>query len=339
VTETITRGTGWIINPPSPHDWQYAARAETLTSLPATVDLDPLFPEVYDQKQTNSCVGQAVVACFEYARQRQGLGHMDASTLFAYWNARVRGGNTASDNGAHIRDGILGLRDEGICESRLWPFVPDKVTTRPGTMAVVAAKEDVLVQFRSVQHTEQQLMAALAEGYAIVIGSLVYQDFMQPQNGIVKLPSLWDQEIGAHAYALSGYDATQARYPGALFKIHNSYGQSWAQSGRGWIPGAYLTDSRRAADATAIEVVRDDTPLPVPPVPPPGPDPWTEYGVGPGIAAKMRALGDVPVSPEREMVDQFMRGTGVRDATGASGATYRWIVSQERCVVFKPAVT
>lgn len=323
----IAHGTGWVRNTPSLRDWSYAAKPETLRSLAPTVDLDPQFPEPYDQATTNSCVGQSIIGAFEYARARQGLPHMDASTLFAYYVARMLGGNTASDNGAMIRDGILGLRDFGVCGSSYWPFIPAMVTSAPNALAFSQAQEDALVQFRSVPHTEAQIMGALAENYAIVIGAVVYQSFMQPPGGIVPMPSLHDHPVGAHAFALSGYDATRARYPGVLVKIHNSYGQGWGQQGRGWVPMDYLTNGQLSADATAIEVVRDDTPLPVPPPPPP-PESW----IGERIKAAMAKYGDRYAGGEVYLAGASGQGE-YAVLWAESGRSYTYIFKLNRVVV------
>lgn len=334
------RGTGWVRNTPDPRDWQYAASAQTLTSLPPVVDNDSLFPEPYDQMRTSSCVGQMVVACFEYARKYQGLPHMDASTLFAYWNARVRGGNTASDNGAMIRDGILGLQQEGVCESGLWPFAESQVLVRPPEEAFRRAREDVLVQFRAVQQVEQQIMAAIAEKYAVGIGTLIFRDFMEPPaGGIVPLPGPRERPEGAHAYAISGYDATRARYPEVLFKIHNSWGGGWGQNGRGWIPSSYLTNPQLAADATVFEIVRDDTPAPPVPVPVPTPDPWVHH-VGDDIKAEMLKWGDVPLNREDYPTNEFNKSVGwsiIWARNVASGKYIRyWYLEFEKIVIRDP---
>ena len=56
---------GWVPDLPDHRDHLYAAPATTLRRLPASADLRPHCPPVYDQGQLGSCTANAVGAALE----------------------------------------------------------------------------------------------------------------------------------------------------------------------------------------------------------------------------------------------------------------------------------
>src|SRR6476469_7450575 len=97
---------GWIPDLPDQRDVFFSAPAPMLASLPASVDLRPQCPPVYDQGQLGSCTANAIGGAIQFHQMKQGIPNFTPSRLFIYYNERVIEGTVSSDSGAMIRDGI-----------------------------------------------------------------------------------------------------------------------------------------------------------------------------------------------------------------------------------------
>jgi hypothetical protein len=64
---------GWIPDLPDVRDHVYSAPQVTMAALPASVDMRPLCPPVYDQGQLGSCTGNAIAGAIQFDRMKQRL--------------------------------------------------------------------------------------------------------------------------------------------------------------------------------------------------------------------------------------------------------------------------
>lgn len=262
-----TGGFGWRRDLPDPRDFMYSAPMELLRALPASVDLRPRCPPVYDQGPIGSCTANAIAAAVQFGRRAQAQ-HPDfvPSRLFIYYNERLIEHDVGTDAGAMIRDGIKVVYKLGVPPETDWPYVPtppptdggafppgSPPATRPPAQAYTDAARYQVTSYLRLQQTLSQLRGCLAAGYPFVFGFTVFESLYtatgRPRTTI-PLPSDHDQPLGGHAVCCVGYDDAKQ-----LFTIRNSWGASAGDHGYFYMPYAYLTDHQLASDFWTIRAV------------------------------------------------------------------------------------
>jgi C1A family cysteine protease len=247
---------GWVPSRPDPRDHLYSAPYECLMSLPRSVDLRADMPAVYDQGQTNSCVGNAVAAAIEYDWKRQNLTVCCPSRLFIYWEARRAEGWTDSDGGCIIRDAIKAVVRYGAPHETLWPFDVSQVLVRPSPAAYTDAQLRQAVQYSRVPQSLSQMRACLANKVPWVVGLTLFDGFESDEamrTGIIDMPTTEELRagpIGGHAVLAVGYDDDAQR-----FLVRNSWGDEWGQGGYFTLPYAYAQSYQLASDLWRITLM------------------------------------------------------------------------------------
>jgi C1A family cysteine protease/GH25 family lysozyme M1 (1,4-beta-N-acetylmuramidase) len=256
---------GWKPDLPDPRDFSYAV-SRGAQSAPATVDLRPLCPLVYDQGQIGSCTGNAIAAALEFDMMKQNQPAFTPSRLFIYYNERVIEGTVGSDAGANIRDGVKSVANLGDCPETLWPY-DDTPALQPGNVfppnarAAMAPTDDCFsnavkhkaLQYLSIDQNLADMKDCLASGYPFVFGFTVFPSFesdLVASNGKVPMPGAAEQTIGGHAVMAVGYD-DQAQ----VFIVRNSWGTAWGDAGYFYMPYAYLLDDNLSDDFWVIRTV------------------------------------------------------------------------------------
>jgi C1A family cysteine protease len=248
----------------------------TVTSTVPAVDLRPKCPPVYDQGSIGSCVGNGVAFCHHFDQIKRGFKNQFApSRLFVYYNARAIEGTVNEDAGAQIHDGIQTVKQYGICAETIWPYDVSKFAVKPTQPAYVSAEKSQTLKHQQVNQTAADIEQCLIEGYPVVFGMMVYEDFEGPvvaKTGMVPMPR--GNMIGGHCMVIVGYNRAKQ-----LFIVRNSWGMKWGDNGYCYVPYAYMLDRREAQDFWIIETIEDGTdsvPAPVPmPVPAPVQTPIT----------------------------------------------------------------
>lgn len=252
------RRFGWVPDAPDPRDLMYAAPAPIAVALPASVDLQPLCPPVYDQGQLGSCTGNAIAGALQFARmkQRSANANLVPSRLFIYYGERVIEGTVNADAGASLRDGMKVVATEGDCfESgpNSWPYVIADFAVAPPASCVQAAAANEVKQYSSVVQALSQMKGCLAEGYPFVFGFTAFPALEAnpfPASGLLPMPGAGETPIGGHAVMAVGYDdAKQA------FKIRNSWGPTWGLQGYFWMPYTYLISPHLAQNFWTVRLV------------------------------------------------------------------------------------
>lgn len=259
----IQRKWGWKPSYPVKAN-KYALHAEMKNPkvLPSAVDLSPLCSPIEDQGQHGTCVGHGTAAVLEFLELwelRQKLPPEKApevfepkfdsiSRLFIYANARLHDGTPLyQDSGTAISSAIWGIRKKGICRESVWPYADQLVAIQPGAKAYAEASAHKILWDYQLDNTNlNELKQCLAWGYPIVYGQTVYDSMMTQEvarSGYIPYPSDFSSPEGGHCMAIVGYSDADKK-----FKIRNSWGTSWGQSGYGSIDYAYLTDSGLASD-------------------------------------------------------------------------------------------
>ncbi len=240
---------------PSPHP-RYAMPAHHAAGhLPASVNLTPECPAVYDQGQLGSCTGNALAGLFQFLLMKLGRPSFVPSRLMIYWGERAIEGTKDQDAGANGDDGMTFLQSKGVCPESTWPYDPAKFAQIPPPEAWAEASRHKLADPVTIDNTNiNEIKSCLASGYPVAFGFTVYPDLESDKvatTGQLPMPSQGEQPIGGHEVLLAGYDdATQ------LFKVRNSWGPGWGLAGYFLMPYAYATNPNLASDFRSAKVAR-----------------------------------------------------------------------------------
>lgn len=270
---TPDRAFGWLKQPEDPRDFpllQYRPDMLALT-LPLAVDLRGVnMPPIQNQGSLGSCVAWSVVRAYRFAQRRLGFPDFDGSELFTYYGARELGGFPANqDTGSYLRDGIKTLAQSGNADESTWPYNIARFAERPPVDAYTSATQHQVTRYLAVPNNEPAVKGVLANGYPVVFGIPIYQNFPMG-NGVSVIPDPVGQVIGGHAMTVVGYDDDRRAY-----LLANSWGNTWGAAGYAWMSYTYF--SGQASDLWMVEMVEGEAP---PPPPPPKPEAIPHYVSG-----------------------------------------------------------
>jgi C1A family cysteine protease len=228
--------------------------------LPPSVDLRVSgMPAVYDQGQLGSCTANALCNAFVFAQLHQlhravPMGLLfSPSRLFLYYQERKLEGTVDTDAGAMIRDGAKALRNVGVCDESVYPYVVAHFTAVPSAAAVRTALRHESIAYQRVELNHVAMHACLAQGFPFVVGFTVYESFESEEvakSGIVPLPGKKERALGGHAVLVCGYDDEAKTY-----LVQNSWGTDWGQQGYFTVPQLYFENANLASDAWTIRSV------------------------------------------------------------------------------------
>lgn len=259
----MPRKYGWVPDLPHPEDqervYKVVHKAEVEAPLLPSVDLRPLCPPVYDQKQLGSCTAQAIAGLIEYDRHKQKLSNEELpdwvpSRLFIYYNERAIEGTISMDAGAQIRDGIKAVASLGAPPETEWPYVETKFARRPTKAAYSHALKHKAVTYARINNANlKEIQSCLAAGFPVVFGATLFASFESEdvaRTGLVPMPRPGEAVIGGHAQLIVGYDDSKKS-----FLVRNSWGPDWGLAGYCWMPYDYLTNVGLADDFWTIRLV------------------------------------------------------------------------------------
>ena len=252
--ESVMRKYGWKPSKPDPRDHKLAiANPELYKTLPASVDLRSLVPEVLNQGELSSCTAHALSMAVRIARIKQGLTDIPLSRLFIYFNERLVEGTINEDCGAQLRDGAKVIARYGVPDESLWQYIDSNLYVEPTQDAYKAAIQDEVLHYLAVNQSLNEMKLCLHEGFPFVFGATLFPEFESDQvaaTGIVPMPTGNNQPIGGHAIIAVGYDdKTQ------LFTVLNSWGNQWGDHGYCYFPYDYLTNLELCTDLWTIRTI------------------------------------------------------------------------------------
>lgn len=223
------------------------------STLPKRVDLQPYFPNVYDQGEIGSCTANAAAGALEYYQKRwyqqnKGLDYSKTpSRLFIYKHNRYLMGIQNGDVGATIKHTMQALHRFGAPEEdSKYGTEYDPRNLDKGYEPVVYAladdfKVDAWYNYDGVGRSQEEILwdvkRHLAVGQPVLFGFIVYRDAITDaaRGGYIKPPNTYDSQVGGHAVLAAGYDDAK----GALI-IRNSWGEDWGDRGYGYLDYDYV---------------------------------------------------------------------------------------------------
>lgn len=190
-------------------DFSFAA-AQSVTNLPASVDLRPCCPSVLEQLSIGSCTAIAIANCYKFLLMKTDSTVFLPSRLFIYYNERMIQGTTERDSGALIRNGFKSISRYGVCDERLWRYDLSKFKQKPPAICYTEALKNRSMSYQRVSQELNQMKACLAEEFPIVAGFKTYESFEGAEvarTGVLNLPVAGERKLGGHAVLLVGYDS------------------------------------------------------------------------------------------------------------------------------------
>lgn len=251
-TKQMQRIYPWKRAPKRFTDLKFGMTAPDGVQIPESVDLEPIMPPCWDQCQSGSCTGHGVSGALVSSMHYAGKPFVMPSRLFIYFNERVIEGDTSTDAGAFIHDGLSALHKFGYCQETDWPFDLSQLTVQPSPLAYAAAKDNEISHYANMDGAPiESFKLTLAHGRGIVFGFDVYTAFESDevaQTGILHKPTPDEKLLGGHCVMLAGYDDSKN-----AFKVRNSWGTGWGLNGYYYMDYDYVFSSM-ASDFWVIKL-------------------------------------------------------------------------------------
>lgn len=234
------------------------------TALPSKVDLRAYIGGIENQITINSCTANCVVSACELILQANDQ-FVNLSRIFNYYESRKHIGFLGTDSGSYLRDAVAAAYHVGLPTETLYPYDVNKINTAPpqavydeAILRTVTRYERIWdgydytwedgtgnasvpngsVQTIGSNQWVRDIKSALSEGYPLVVGIPITQDFYDitgnfeyqfshPYTGV----SSNNPDLGGHAVVIVGYDDAYN-----AFIIENSWGNGWGYGGLALIP-------------------------------------------------------------------------------------------------------
>lgn len=242
----------WVKDKLDTRDYIYKP---TVAKTPAIVDLREFATPVEDQGYLGSCTGNAIAEAIELINRKNNK-NLELSRLFIYYYERLLIGTVNYDSGAYIRDGIKATNKWGAPLESLWPYIISKFKVAPSPEAVKdAATRKVTLYERATNFNA--CINALANGYPVVVGFLVYSSFVSGNwyrtTANMPYPNTRSERfLGGHAVLLVGYNNNTQR-----FIVKNSWGSGWGDKGYFYMPYQVIQNPNMSSDFWVIKSVNN----------------------------------------------------------------------------------
>jgi C1A family cysteine protease len=217
------------------------------------VDLRQWCAPVMDQGELGSCTAHGITGALRFALLKAGKADIPMSRLQLYYDERSIEGTTRSDAGAMIRDGIKAAAKKGVAHESLWPYDVKKFTKKPPQTVYKDAKEVEALVYERVSVSVNDLKAAIASGYPVVIGISVYESFESAgtaKTGMIPMPGKKEQLLGGHCMLVVGYGQKPD-----TFTVRNSWAANWGDKGDCYLPEGYLGSTKYGSDYWLVRQV------------------------------------------------------------------------------------
>ncbi len=236
------------------HSWSVCGRPKSKPA-PEVDAIVQLKHAVKDQGSRSSCTSFSICTAFEYDLVRQGAEVFQPSQLFVWYNEREMDGNPSEDAGTTISRSVEAIKKYGVCQSGMWEYDDrsDKFKQKPHAEAYEEALKHQAIKARDIKKDidGRAAMCALANGYLLNIGMIVYESFDGEEiarNGVMGKPT--GKQTGGHAVCVVGYEK------GKHWIVQNSWGTDWGDQGYFYMPWDFFL-SEDCYDFWVVEAVEN----------------------------------------------------------------------------------
>lgn len=227
-------------SPESPRDWHVHTVLRAASKLPEKADLSGLCGPVRDQGDAGFCHSFAGAALKNVQEHMEKRYAMNLSPLFLAKTVKEIDGKP-NEEGSDLLSVCKALCSAGTVQEVNYPF--DQY--QPGTLRFPAYTGNgypyKIKNYARCTEVEE-MKQALALGKPVLLGFQCTKEIydVDAQDPFIPLPDKL-VSIGGHAVLVVGYDDTLTHdgHTG-FFRIQNSWGTDWGESGFGWISYDYL---------------------------------------------------------------------------------------------------
>ncbi len=214
-------------------------------NIPSAYDITSKYPPIGDQGAYGTCVAWAVGYNMKTALNAIDLNYSSselASTsrqfspkdLFLSIDNQVKG---ADCNGTNFEPALDVLINRGIATLATAPYQSlGDCSQAPNSTWTSEAANNKIANYREIAVDVNTIKSYLADNRPIVFGARLGDNFMTWNSDDVLSFHSGFSNVGQHAYhamALSGYD--DGKGPNGAFKVVNSWGGNWSNSGYIWV--------------------------------------------------------------------------------------------------------
>ena len=247
-TVTRTKTRNFPVKPEKIKDFRNFKYHDNFMSLrgilPDRVDLRDTgyFNPIRDQGIIGSCTAMATGSLIEYLwNKKRDKIDLDISELYQYYYTRELEGRTQIDSGAYIINAIKTPFVHGFTTEEMWPYIVTDFDDKPSITARTSA-----VWFKrflndnayyEIYSTKDKLQQVLADGYPIVFGAKVNQNFLDLDKAWVEEPK--GDYKGGHCMLIVGYFYLDTEL---FWIIRNSWGEDWGAKGYAFMPEKFRVE-------------------------------------------------------------------------------------------------
>lgn len=230
-------------------------KAAVSTVLPPSFDLRAHAPPVLNQGQLGSCVLNALSGAWRYMSKKSFV----PSRLFGYLTARANEGCQSYDAGCTIMSAMKQGMVKGCCSEADWPYIEDKLTTKPPNKLYTAAlKHKITKRCCLAGDKAEDIKRALLLKFPVIVGVRIFSSFLNPgciYDGLIPVVDTHtDIMLGGHAMVIFAYDDHDA--DGGVFHVLNSWGTKYGRAG--WFRMPYACLQRMLAESWVVQEVVDN---------------------------------------------------------------------------------
>jgi hypothetical protein len=232
-------------------DYSFVKKSDIRTNgiIPTSVDHSANIPPVGNQGSVGSCVGWAAGYYYKTYQEYEDYGWsvFDQNHIFSpsFVYNHINGG---ADYGAFFEDAFKLLVENGCATYKDFPYTTNLSKWPTESMYFDALKyrsnEFFYINASNLSGI-QQLKQHIADGHVAVLGIDVYPNFdnISAFNYNYASADKSGSSRGGHAVTIVGYDDNHISHDGlGAFRVVNSWGTGWGQSGYFWMSYTAVMD-------------------------------------------------------------------------------------------------
>jgi hypothetical protein len=202
------------------------------------IDLSAKFPVAGNQGEQQSCVGWATAYALKSYHESVEVGWSLNTPAHLFSPAFIYNQiNRGQNNGSSFEAALDLAVNKGVATLGRMPYKETDYLSQPTPEALEEASFFKASKWYTIIGTEN-IKAALANRQPVLIGIQLYGNISFLVSPDPVYNSTAGGTLGGHAVTIVGYDDNKY---GGSFKVLNSWGITWGDSGYFWIPYSFLS--------------------------------------------------------------------------------------------------